>query len=77
MSYELLNYLAPGVAYIRQRRGAETFLQLWTRVKIRKAKECGVCGQPITPGSRGYAPITNQGNRYCRLHVACVENGVR
>jgi len=46
--------------------------QLFTTVKLRKAKSCALCRVPLKPGDVVYSPVTHGYNRMHRLCVACV-----
>lgn len=47
--------------------------QVWSRAKLRKAKQCRVCGRRMLVGDRAYRPITNGQNRWHRMCLSCVE----
>lgn len=51
--------------------------QLWSIAKLRKSTNCAICDMPMLRGSMGYRPITNAGNRMCRLCQTCVDAIVR
>lgn len=46
--------------------------QLWSTGKLRKGRDCCLCGRRIENGERAYIPITHQDNRMDRAHVVCM-----
>lgn len=65
---ETVSVLAEGLVGLRTDAGK----QLWTLVKIRKARECSVCRGKIDKGSEAFRPLTNGNNRYHRIHPECI-----
>jgi len=47
--------------------------QIWTRAKLRKARQCCICSQAVKAGAEAFRPLTNQENRYHRAHEECLK----
>ena len=46
--------------------------ELWTKVKIRKARKCTNCDSQIPVGASAFSPITHGYNRMHRICMGCV-----
>jgi hypothetical protein len=65
--------LADGLVHLVSESHGEVFRQLWTSTKIRKAARCCLCSGVIAAREMALRPITNQGNRWYRLHTSHIK----
>lgn len=61
--YRFIEHMGEGNEVLHHHRYGN---QIWTRVKVRKHKECIVTGE-VLKGKEGYLPIGNAGNRMERI----------
>jgi hypothetical protein len=72
---EKVSWLSNSLAHVTTSRRGKTFSDLWSTVKIKKARPCAVCGDEIKKGSEAFSPVTFGNNRMDRIHPTCMEVG--
>ena len=66
--YAVVQRLATGVVVLSSPYGHQVF----SMVKIRKARACSACGQALVRLALAFRPLTNGNNRTHRICVRCV-----